>query len=563
VVIPRVGSLAAWLACVVWLALAPPSHAQAPIQASVDRPVVRDNESFTYVLRAEGPVRGEPEDAALAAQFDVLNRSSSRRVGIVNGRTSEVSEWQYQLMPKAAGEFTIPSLRIGDRQSNAVPVRVLAPEPSSESAAADIFMELDAEPKTLYAQSQVLFTLRLFIGVSTGRATLTAPETSGVEAIVEKLGEDAQYQASRGGRNFVVRERRYAVFPQSAGMLTIGPVTFEAMVIPDRGFSRVQRFRSEALALEVLPAVAPPPDLAGAAWLPAQRVTLTEQWSDGGDELTVGIPSTRTIIVEGAGLLETQLPDISVPTQTGVRQYADQPELEREIASAGLLSRRRVSYAVIAQSEGEVTLPGVRLPWWNVVDQRWEVAELPERTVRVAPSGESVAADPPAAPAPTAAAPTIDDAQARSLWPLASALLALGWLVTMALWWRSRSGARPPRPSPAGAPAAVSTPRPAARKILRDLESACVVGDPAAARRALLAFAETRFTESPPRSLGALAALLPDNAAREVLTLEAHIYGAGSGAWRGEALLATLAELEKAGEAPDAGPVDPLAPLYR
>jgi hypothetical protein len=564
VVIARASSLAAWLACALCIAIAAPSHAQAPIQASVDRPVVRDNESFTLVLRAEGPVRGEPEDAALAAQFDVLNRSSSRRVGIVNGRTSEVSEWQYQLMPKAAGEFTIPSLRVGDRQSNAVPVRVLAPEPSSGSAAADIFMELDAEPKTLYAQSQVLFTLRLFIGVSTGRATLTAPETSGVEAIVEKLGEDAQYQASRGGRNFVVRERRYAVFPQSAGALTIGPVTFEAMVIPDRGFSRVQRFRSDVLALEVLPAVAPPQELAGAAWLPAQSVTLTEQWSDGGDELTVGIPSTRTIVVEGVGLLETQLPDISVPTQTGVRQYADQPELEREITSAGMLSRRRVSYAVIAQTEGEVTLPGVRLPWWNVVDQRWEVAELAERTVRVAPSGERVTAEAPAAPAPTAVPPTLAEERARSFWPLASALLALGWLVTMALWWRSRSGARPQTAPRAGAPAAVAAPRPTSRKILRDLESACVVGDPVAARGALLAFAETRFTESPPRSLGALAALLPENAGREVLALEAHIYGAGGGGtWRGEALRATLAELEKAGETPDAGPVDPLAPLYR
>ena len=96
-------------------------------------------------------------------------------------------------MPKAAGEFTIPSVRVGDRQSNPVTLRVLAPDPAA-SAAADIFMELVAAPDVVYAQSQVLFTLRLFVGVSTGRATLTAPETTGVEAIVEKLGEDSQYQ---------------------------------------------------------------------------------------------------------------------------------------------------------------------------------------------------------------------------------------------------------------------------------------------------------------------------------------------------------------------------------
>ena len=248
-----------------------------------------------------------------------------------------------------------------------------------------------------------MFTLRLYVGVSIGRATLTAPETTGVETIVEKLGEDSSYQTMRGGRNFVVRERRYAVFPQQAGALTIGPVTFEAMVIPDRGFSRVQRFRSDVLDLTVEPAVAPPAALAGAAWLPAQQVTLTEQWSEP-DELAVGIPRTRTIVIEGLGLLETQLPDIPLESQPGVRQYADQPELEREITAEGLKSRRSVSYAVIAQTPGELTLAGVRLPWWNVAAQRWEVAELPPRSLRVTPSTDAAAAL-PAAIEPAAVAP--------------------------------------------------------------------------------------------------------------------------------------------------------------
>ena len=96
------GALCAWLAAVS----GGRAFAQEPIQATVDRAVVRDNESFTYVLRAEGAVRGDPEVAPLAAQFDILNTSSSRRIGVVNARATEVNEWQFQLMPKSAGEFT-------------------------------------------------------------------------------------------------------------------------------------------------------------------------------------------------------------------------------------------------------------------------------------------------------------------------------------------------------------------------------------------------------------------------------------------------------------------------
>ncbi|HEX7236786.1 MAG TPA: BatD family protein [Gammaproteobacteria bacterium] len=556
-VTPRCKVVAAAIAAFALLAGVVSLHAQELIQASVDRSTVRVNESFTFVLRAEGGVRGEPETAPLAAQFDILNAMSSRRTTIVNARAAEVNEWQYQLMPKAAGDFKIPPLRIGDRQSNSVDVRVLAPDPA-EAAAADVFMELTAEPDVVYTQSQVLFTLRLYVGVSTGRATLTAPETTGVEAIVEKLGEDSAYQTTRGGRMFNVRERRYAIFPQQPGTLTIGPVTFEAMVIPDRGFSRVQRFRSDVLELTVQPAVAPPAALAGAAWLPAQSVTLTEQWGEPAGDLFVGIPRTRTIVVEGIGLLDTQLPEIPLESQPGVRQYADRPELARDVTPAGFKSRRSVSYAVIAQTPGEVTLAGVKLPWWNVTTQRWEVAELPARTLSVAPTVDTAAPVPAATEEPAATPRPAALPQSSSYWPWVSALLGAAWLATIALWWRARTrGQRAPSPA-----APKGDPKPALRKILRDLASACAVSDPAAARDALLNYAEARFAPNAPRSLGALAALLAEPVAREVLALEAHIYGAAAGAWRGDGLKAVLGELES-GAAPEPAASEPLLPLYR
>jgi hypothetical protein len=551
--------MTAALAALAMLAGAARVHAQAPVQASVDRATIRTNESFTFVLRAEGPVRGEPETAPLATQFDILNAMSSRRIGIANARATEVNEWQYQLMPKSPGDFTIPALRLGDRLSNSVNVRVLPPDLSA-TAAADVFMELTAEPDVVYAQSQVLFTLRLYVAVTTGRATLTAPETTGVEAIVEKLGEDSAYETSRGGRSFRVRERRYAVFPQQPGSLTIGPVTYEAMVIPDRGFSRVQRFRSDVVELDVKPAVAPPSSLEGAAWLPAQKVTLTEHWSDPASDVAVGIPRTRTIVVEGVGLLETQLPDLPLESQPGVRQYADQPELEREVTADGLKSRRSVSYAVIAQTPGEITLAGVRLPWWNVNTQRWEVAELPPRMLNVTPAAD--AAEPlPAVTENTVAAPSPEtEFERASYWPWVSGTLAAAWLLTLGLWWRART--RRSRAATASA-AAKADAKPALRKIIRDLRSACSVSDPAAARNALLDYAEARFAQTPPRSLGALAALLPQAVAHEVLALEAHIYGAAAGPWRGDGLTAVLVDLESAAGPPEAAAAEPLLPLYR
>jgi hypothetical protein len=65
------------LALLLLLVLGATAHAQqATLEASVDRPVIRDNESFTYTIRAEGSVRGEPELGAVKQMFDVLASSS-------------------------------------------------------------------------------------------------------------------------------------------------------------------------------------------------------------------------------------------------------------------------------------------------------------------------------------------------------------------------------------------------------------------------------------------------------------------------------------------------------
>jgi hypothetical protein len=359
---------------------------------------------------------------------------------------------------------------------------------------------------------------------------------------------------------FTVRERRYAVFPQQVGKLTVGPATFEAMVIPDRGFSRVSRFRSSTLELAVQPAVPPPASMPGAVWLPAERVTLSEHWNDDSPELMAGIPRTRQVTIEADGLLETQLPELALPQPPGLRQYADQPELSHELTPQGLKSKRAVSMAVIAQTPGEITMPKLALPWWNVNTQKWEVAELPERTFKISPSAEAATPAPQTQNAPTAAP---SPAPPSVLWPLVSAALALGWLATALAWWRS-AATRGAGSTPAHAAARVAGGRrPSGRKLLSDVESACASGDADAARRALLAWAEARFADAP-RSLGALASALPEPAAREILALEALIYGAAPGRWDGRPLAAALRELDAARPTAAAGGKDePLLPLYR
>ncbi|HEU4616435.1 MAG TPA: BatD family protein [Gammaproteobacteria bacterium] len=553
-------------------ALTPGSARAADIvvRASVDREKPHVNESFTYTLRAEGQVRGDPNTAPLEQKFDVLQSTTSTRIQIVNGQAAQVSEWIFQLMPRAAGPVTIPPIEVAGAFSNAVKLDVL-PSSDASGAPSDVFMEVEADPTTAYVQSQIVYTMRLFVGIGTGRASITPPEISGGEAIVERLGEDRQYQTSRGGRTFIVHERRYAIFPQKAGMLTVGPATFEAMIMPNRGFSRIQRFRSGTLEIAVNPAVAPPPEFPGAAWLPAKNVTLTESWSEAPEKLAVGVPITRTLTIEAKGLLETQLPPLDVPRTDGIRQYPDQPDLDRESQADGLTARRTERFAVLAQAAGAARLPAVKLPWFDVGAGQWKVAELPARDLVVAPgapdaSAAQAATAPPAPAAATAAAAPERPKKRGIVWPLTSGVLALGWLATAVLWWRARrrrAAAGTQDPVEAAGRDAGARARTQDGRVRKALRAACERNDADAARDLLLEWGAQRFPGAHARSLGALARYCPAALAAAIRGLEADLYGPSPGGWSGAELAAALDARDSAEARDRRGSEDDLLPLYR
>ena len=99
------GRVVVVLSAACWIAAA---FAQAvELDASVDRPTVRANETFTYVLRANGPVSGRPDLSAVEQDFEVLDSRTATSLQIINGRRSQISEWSFEMMPRREGVFTL------------------------------------------------------------------------------------------------------------------------------------------------------------------------------------------------------------------------------------------------------------------------------------------------------------------------------------------------------------------------------------------------------------------------------------------------------------------------
>ena len=512
------------------------SEAFATVVTRVDRADIELNESFTLEVISDSNIDMQPDVSILDKDFYVGQGSQLSNTTIVNGQIRRSKTWTFVLMPRSAGQLTIPSISIGSERSD--PLTITVSEPSyAPPGEADVFVTSEVDFEETYVQAQVLLTVKIYRAVATRQPALREPVISGVETLSELAGDDRSYEAIIDGTAYQVVERVYALYPQESGEIEISPARFEARVLRDGRITGRKVYESESQSVTVLPVPAPPADYADAVWLPARSLQLFEDWSAQTDEIQAGEPLTRHITTSVLGQLETQIPALDPPSVAGINIYPDKPELSRRIESGGIRGVRKDQYALIATGEGAVVLPALEVPWWNIATGEWRVARLPERSINILPSGEPAPPEPEAA----ATAPAEENGEAAAttaapdrFWRSTSELLAAVWLVTLLAWWWS---SRPKRQPEKVAPTPVHKLQ--ARQ-LRAARKAAVAGDSASVRQAMITWGSLQWPDDAPRSIGVIARRVSSPLADELRKLSSLSYGPQSGEWDGEALASAI-----------------------
>jgi hypothetical protein len=541
--------------------------ASAAVTARVDRPTVDLNESFTLEVVVDSNTDLEPDLSILHEQFYVGQVSKLSNTSIFNGDIQRSLTWSVALMPKKTGVQYIPAIQVGTEQSN--PVRIVVNEPTNAPPGeADVFVTSEVDVDEAYVQAQILYRIRIYRAVASRQPALRDPTISGAEALVELAGDERQYESVLNGRAYNVIERVVALYPQESGEIEISPARFEARVLRDGRITGRKVFESESHKITVLPIPAPPADRPDAVWLPARDVELSEEWSQPPDEMEAGEPVTRIVTLTALGQIETQLPTVEPPEVDGLNIYADMPELGRVIEADGIRGVRRDQYAIIGLVGGELELPQLEVPWWDIEAGEWRVATLPARTLTVAgsepppvvaePSAVATAADPVSPVQPPSVDPTTALA-ASSFWQRAAEVLAVLWILTLAAWWWS-SRTSPQRSREPRVPEEPPVKK-QQKELLQAARKAATAEDGAGVRAALLQWARLQWPDGAPRSLGELADRVASPLADELRSLSAASYAADGGSWNAAALASALKSVSVLTRAEDAVEREPLPPL--
>jgi len=539
------------------------SVSAAKINVSVDRNPVSIDESFQIIFTTNESPDAIPDFEPLEQDFTILNQDQSSNASWVNGKSSKTIQWTLNVIAKNAGSLTIPIIEFGRDRSEPLMVEVIkAGNNKSVHSDEDLFLDVEATPINPYLQSQVIYTLRLYRNINTvniSQAQLAEPELA--DAVIAKMDEDHNYTANVKGVDYSIIERKYVIFPQKSGKMTIKPLVLTAEVVSNTrpsfnglfNSTQTKRVVSKEITLDVKPA---PASFTGTHWLSAEQLEIRQEWSGDFEQMKVGEPLTRTLSLQAKGATVSSLPELNaIKADEHLKTYPDQPILKEQKAADGLLALREEKIALIPSKIGSYTLPAIKIPWFNTKTNKTEIATIPETTIIVAAG----AATTPAVSS-TVTKPQPDNStliiqtpteQPVSNWLWVSLFLALGWLITIFYFLTNRPA---PRPVVENTEAELSL-----KASINQLKKACADNNALAAKNALLVWGSLKFSAT---SLGAIADCCDARLRDEILKLNHVLYAKDAPAWSGKKLFQAFAENKARAKMPVIGD-EGLEPLFR
>jgi len=378
------------------------------IIGKVDKTEITVEDSILLSITVSGVQSPPTPELPDLPDFTVQPGGTVSQVQFVNGKLSSDTIFNYALIPRRAGTFTIgPAIvEVRGKIARSEPIQVkVTPVAKKAGKRPDVFIEHSVSTKNPYKNQQIIYTFRYYSIYSTAQAKLEEPDFEGF--IFEKLGDEREYNKKVGDNTYRVIEIRKALFPARTGAVTIGEAKLAAeVVVPSRrrrgsrdqffrsffddsffgigGQRQTKHLRTDPIDLEVreLPLAGRPKDFGGLVGNVGVVTKVEKQ------QLAVGDSSTIHVTISG----NANLQNVELPPLAGVKDfktYDDRPEFTQKIKGDQLYGVKTFKRALVPMKPGEFRIPPVSLSYFNPDSGQYEVAQDEWITLSIRPSEEA------------------------------------------------------------------------------------------------------------------------------------------------------------------------------
>ena len=386
----------------------------ARVEASVDRTSLPVGETLTLTITVYGGDRvGEPNVENVEG-FEVVGRSTSRSISIVNMQMSKSLIFQYTLLATTEGSFSLGpfEIKVDDMVLETEPIDVVVtkslgsqpqarpprPSHSRRSEGKDVLLIASVDKDRAYVGEQVTYTLKFAYRVRLlGDTEYIPPEHKGFWS--EDLGQSGPTIEVINGQRYYVITKRIALFPISSGELSIGEAAVRYVVERDlfsedpfaifrhdpfdmfRGREGIAR--SQPIQLEVLPLPpGAPSDFSGAVGRFSVSVKPSAR------EVKVGESITLSIKIEGEGSLQS-VGDIPLPEPQGFKVFAPKARESKRVEGTRVYGTKIYDLVLVPQHPGEYRIGGFDFTYFDPRQGKYVTATAEPVAVKVLP-GELV-----------------------------------------------------------------------------------------------------------------------------------------------------------------------------
>ncbi len=406
------------LSCLI---LSDVAFAAMQLQALVDNNQVALGETINLTLALSDPTTRdqqqlhEPNLSTLETDFIIHSSNRTSSYQIVNGQASQQIRWQYVIEPQKMGQFTIPSLTLktstGELRSQPIKIQVTNANTQRKDG---VYLEAIVTNTTPYLYQPIHYTLRLYHRGEI-RDVEPLPPDDGV--LLERLTDIQNRRQVVNGQQRIISEVTYLLTPIRSGELNL-TARMKGLKAEGRdnfsfGFSMgFANYRPVTVSSTPLNLTVQPPANQKVAWLPLNNLNITQKWeTDITQAISAGTPIIRTVTIMAEGMGGQTFPDLEalIPTSNDFRLRTPKPETERSLLADRVTPATKITqtFSLIPIKTGELHLPALRIPWWDVNNQVQKWAEIPAQIINVI-ENQSLAAHPiPISEAAPVAAPTV------------------------------------------------------------------------------------------------------------------------------------------------------------
>jgi len=390
-------------------------------EASVDRTQVTIDQQITFTVSVSGDVQNIPQPTLPELnEFAVYSAGRNQQFSLVNGKVFSSVAFNYILVPKSQGKFTIPSLQLtldgttyktqpiiitvsGEGEEPQAPSEPETKQPvATEKKTADLFIQTVVDKDKAYVNEQITLTFKFYQGVRLfSNPEYSPPTLTGFW--VEDLPPQKQYYQTVNGRQYFVSEVKTALFPTASGKQTIGEATLKCSIEDLRSFfdrdpfsildrdwmdmfkqGKPRLLKSKPINVEVLPLPdqGKPADFKGSVGDFAMKASVDKK------KVEAGQPITMKIRISGQGNIKSVSEPV-LPQLENFRVYSSGSSENISKQNYTLQGTKTYEEVLIPKEPGKYTIPPLTFSYFDLKTKEYKTLKSDPTVITALPSAES------------------------------------------------------------------------------------------------------------------------------------------------------------------------------